>query len=194
MASCRLDLDNLTACPQKGVCRKLLFHPTSLVKQSFPFHIQTEPRPNWDNDFPHSPFLSKCKGKTSPSISVTPLEHQPFVFQLLLCLIQKDDFPAGFLPHALSPSWITWLPSSWLLPCDLSGLPGHLNLEMWNSPWQNLVEMRTILPKVSVSINWYFLSVTTLPAHKKINQIWLSAKVKWFQWTLGQVWSITADS
>lgn len=176
----------------EGVGRKLLFHPASLVKKSFPFHIQTEPRLHWGKDIPCSLFFSKCKSKISPSIWVTPLEHQPFVFQPLLYLI-PSNFPVGLLPHALSPSWITWLPGSWLLLCDPSGLARHLNLEMWNSSWQNLVEIRTIPPKVSVSINWYFPRIKTLPAHRSINQIWLLAKVKWFQWTLHQVWSITTD-
>lgn len=37
-------------------------------------------------------------------IRITPLEHQPFVFQLLLYLIQKDDFLIGLFPPVPSPS------------------------------------------------------------------------------------------
>ena len=85
----------------EGVGRKLLFHPTSPVKKSFPFHIQTEPRPHWDNDLPWSPFFSKCKSKTSPSIRVAselPCSADPNP------AVMQDDFPVGLLPHASSPS------------------------------------------------------------------------------------------
>lgn len=149
---------------------------------SFPFHNQTEPRPHWDNDLPSSPLCNKCESMTSPLCNIS------------LCFPASAQFHSeGCLPHRApsyvsSPSWEMWLPGSWLLLCGLTGLVWrYLNLEMWNCSWQNLAEMVTIPHKVS--INWYFLRITLLPAHKdiKYQKIWLLTKLELCQWALDQV-------
>lgn len=101
----------------EGLGRKLFFHTTS-VKKSFPFHIQTEVRPHWANDLRCSSFPSKTKCKISSSIRIAPLSggRSAFFFQPLLYL---DDFPVRLLPHVASHSWVTWLPGSLLLLCDI---------------------------------------------------------------------------
>lgn len=105
----------LECLSSEGGGRKLFLHPASLVKKSFPLHSQPQPRAHRDKGLPPSPFFSKNKSKTSPSIRVTAQEHQPFVFQPLLHVIEDDSVHPGLFPHARSPSWVTWLPGSHLL-------------------------------------------------------------------------------
>lgn len=129
---------------------------------------------------PHSVPNAKAKPLSSATLA--------FSFPASAQFDSEGCLPHGTSSHVSNTSWEIWLPGSWLLLCDLSVLVRrHLNLQMWNSSWQNLAEMVTIPHKVS--INWYFLKIAILPAHKNIRyqKIWLLTKLEWFWWALGQV-------
>lgn len=148
---------------------------------SFPFH-------NQDQD--HTGIMTFPAPQSVPNVKTRPHSSATLAF----CFTASAQFNSeGCLPHRTPShvsnlSWEIWLPGSWLLLCDLSGLVRkNLNLEMWNTSGQKLAEMVTIPYKVS--INWYFLRIAILPAPKNIKyqKIWLLTKVEWFQWALGPV-------